>query len=116
MLIYSEYATLERICVTFNVRNKSLYQISAHWLEINSQQILQIISSGKCINSSSSPSPSHSNHGSPWKSGLMRTAWARKVSRTVIIFYFEMGPTELVRLGIFVACDYLIKEVKKISE
>jgi len=25
------------------------------------------------INSSSSPSPSNSNHGSPWKLGLMRT-------------------------------------------
>jgi len=37
------------------------------------------------INSSSSPSPSHSNEGSPWKLGLMRTERARKVSRTVII-------------------------------
>jgi len=37
------------------------------------------------INSSSSPSPSHSNHGSPWKLGLMRTECARMVSRTVIL-------------------------------
>jgi len=36
------------------------------------------------VNNSSSPSPSHSNHGSPWKLGFMWTEWARKVSRTVI--------------------------------
>jgi len=37
------------------------------------------------INSSSAPSPSHSNHGSPWKLGLMRTEWVRKVSRKVVL-------------------------------
>ena len=36
------------------------------------------------INGSSLPRPSHSNHGSPWKLGLMWTKWARKVSWTVI--------------------------------
>jgi len=36
------------------------------------------------INSSSSSRPSNSNHGTPWKLGLMRTEWTRKVSRTVI--------------------------------
>ena len=41
------------------------------------------------INSSSSPSPSNSNHGSPWKLGLMRTEWVRKVSRTVINCYWN---------------------------
>jgi len=32
------------------------------------------------------------------------------------IFYLEMAPAELVRLGIFVACDCLINEVKQINE
>jgi len=39
------------------------------------------------INSPSSPRPSNSSHDSPWKLGLMRTEWVRKVSRTVIHRY-----------------------------
>lgn len=58
------------------------------------------------INSSSSTSPTHTNHGSHWKLGLIRTDWERKVSRLDIIFYLEMGPVELVRLGIFVALTF----------
>jgi len=35
------------IHATFIVCNKNLYQISAQWLKIKSQQILQIINSAK---------------------------------------------------------------------
>jgi len=39
---------LERVIrATFITRNKNLYQISAQWLKIKSQQILQIINSAK---------------------------------------------------------------------
>jgi len=37
------------IRATFITCNKNLYQISAQWLKIKSQQILQIISSAKII-------------------------------------------------------------------
>ena len=32
------------------------------------------------VNNSSFPSPSHSDHGSPWKLGFMQTEWAREVT------------------------------------
>jgi hypothetical protein len=38
------------------------------------------------------------------------------ISTLNTIFYLEMAPAELVRLGIFVACDCLINEGKQIKE